>query len=104
MRLSVLMMTAGAAALTAGCATVPSTPAGMEAGKFVQFECSGQSFQARFNPDGNTVRVRSHSGAAELSAQSDGYADEGYMLALKGPDGITLTHAGKVLGKNCKRA
>lgn len=97
------LMAVAAASLVAGCATV-APPAGMEAGKFVTFDCSGQDFQARFNPDGNTVRVRSHSGAAELSAQGENYAGEGYVLTLKGPDGIALSHAGKVLGKNCKRA
>jgi hypothetical protein len=97
------LMAAAAALLVVGCATV-TPPAGMEAGKFVNFDCSGQDFQARFNPDGNTVRVRSHSGAAELSAKGDNYEGDGYVLSLKGPDGITLTLAGKVLGKNCKRA
>lgn len=98
-----VLMAAVAAALVAGCASVKA-PAGMEAGKFVSFDCSGQDFQARFNPDGNTVRVRSHGGAAELSAQGDSYVGEGFVLALKGPDGISLSHSGKVLGKNCKRA
>lgn len=87
-----------------GCAATAQAPAGMQAGQFVAFDCEGQDFQARFNPQGNTVRVRSHAGSAELSAAgSDVYAGEGYRLSLKGKDGIVLEHGGKVLGKNCKR-
>lgn len=89
----------------AGCATTVAPPAGMQPGRFVLFDCDGQDFQARFNPEGNTVRVRSHAGSAELvSAGADVYSGEGYKLSLKGKDGIALEYAGKVLGKNCKRA
>jgi hypothetical protein len=96
-------MAAAAAALLAGCATV-TPPAGMVPGKFVSFDCpGGQDFQARFNPDGNTVRVRSHSGAAELSAQGENYAGDGFTLTLKGAEGISLSFGGKTLGRNCKR-
>lgn len=94
-----------AVAVLAGCATTAPVPAGLEAGKFVSFDCEGADFQARFNAEGNTVRVRSHSGAAELSAAGDGvYQAEGFKLMTKGATGVTLEHAGKVLGKNCKRA
>ncbi|MDZ7652394.1 MAG: hypothetical protein U5L03_07470 [Burkholderiaceae bacterium] len=95
----------GAAAALAGCATTPPVPAGLEAGKFVSFDCEGQDFQARYNPDGNTVRVRTHHGAAELASAGDGvYQGDGYKLSMKGTSGVTIEHAGKALGKNCKRA
>jgi hypothetical protein len=93
-----------AAALT-GCATTASAPAGLEAGKFVSFSCEGQGFQARYNPDGNTVRVRTHHGAVELASAGDGiYQADGFKLSTKGASGMTIEHAGKALGKNCKRA
>lgn len=89
----------------AACATTAETPAGMEAGKFVTFNCEKGSFQARWNPDGKTVRVRSHSGAAELSSAAGGsYSGEGFVLQTAGPDGVSLAHGGKVLNKNCKKA
>lgn len=101
----ILLAALPASVLLVACATTTPAPAGLEAGKFVNFDCSGQDFSARFDPDGNTVRVRSHSGAAELSAQPDGnYSGDGFVFTTKGPDGISLSHAGKALGKNCKRA
>jgi hypothetical protein len=89
----------------AACATTAPAPAGMEAGKFVSFDCEGQDFQARYSVDTGTVRVRSHSGAAELSrAGDDAFSGEGFKLMLRGANGIALEHGGKMLGKNCKRA
>jgi outer membrane biogenesis lipoprotein LolB len=94
-----------ATAVMAGCATTNSVPAGLEAGKFVSFDCEGQDFSARFNPEGNTVRVRTHHGATELSPAGEGvYQGDGFKLSMKSATGITIEHAGKVLGKNCKRA
>jgi hypothetical protein len=40
----------------AACATTAPAPAGMEAGKFVSFDCEGQDFQARYSVDTGTVR------------------------------------------------
>jgi hypothetical protein len=97
------MFCIGAAVVLAGCASTP-TPAGLEPGKFVGFDCEGQDFQARFNPDGNTVRVRTHHGAAELASAGEGvYQGEGYKLSMKSATGVTIEHAGKAIGKNCKR-
>jgi hypothetical protein len=104
MKINLVLSLAAAAAL-AGCATTASVPAGLEAGKFVSFSCEGQGFQARYNPDGNTVRVRTHHGAAELASVGDGlYQGDGYKLSMKGGSGTMIEHAGKALGKNCKRA
>lgn len=91
--------------LSAGCASLTPAPAGLESGRFVSFDCEGQDFQARFNPEGNTVRVRTHHGAAELSAAADGvYQGDGFRLLMKSPTGVTIEHAGKAIGRNCKRA
>jgi hypothetical protein len=95
----------GAAVALAACATTASVPAGLEAGKFVAFDCEGQDFQARYSADTGTVRVRSHSGAAELTRAGDeAFAGEGFKLMLQGANGLALEHGGKLLGKNCKRA
>jgi len=76
----------------------------MESGKFVSFDCEGGDFQARWNPETSTVRVRTHHGAAELSKVADGrFSADGYELVSAG--GVTtLSHAGKVVSKNCKRS
>ena len=88
----------------AACATTAATPGGMEGGKFVTFNCDKGSFQARWDPDGKTVRVRSQHGAAELSpADERSYAGDGFVLRTAGPDGISLSHEGKVLSKSCKK-
>lgn len=89
----------------AACVTTLSGPAGMEAGRFVSFACEGGAFQARWNSEGNTVRVRSLHGAAELTRTEGGtYAGDGFALQTSGQDGVSLSHAGKTLGKNCKKA
>ncbi len=88
----------------AACATMASAPAGMEAGKFVNYACEKGGFQARWNPDTKSVRVRSHHGAAELSAAADGsYSGDGFVMRTAGADGVSLAHEGKVLNKNCKK-
>ena len=95
---------ASSALVLAACATTASTPAGMEAGKFVNYGCDKGGFQARWDPDGKTVRVRSQHGAAELTPAAEGsYSGEGFVLRTVGPDGISLAHEGKVLSKNCKK-
>ena len=62
-----LLSLAGAASLvllTAACATAP---AGMQAGRFVDYACDNNArFSARLADDGKTVRVRSIHGAAAL--------------------------------------
>jgi hypothetical protein len=77
----------------------------MEPGKFVTFDCEGGDFQARWNPDTSTVRVRSHHGSAELDKVAEGtFRGDGFELVSAGSSGATLSHAGKVISKNCKRA
>ncbi len=94
-----------AAAALAACATTGSSSAPLERGKFVVFTCEGQAFQARLAAEGNTVRVRSQHGAAELAAADAGqYKGEGFTLFTSGVNGIALDHSGKLLAKNCKRA
>jgi hypothetical protein len=99
-----VLLAVAASAVLAGCASMTPAPVGMESGRFVNFDCEGQDFQARFNPEGNTVRVRTHHGAAELSAASDGvYQGDGFRLLMKSATGVTIEHAGKPIGRNCKR-
>lgn len=87
----------------AACATMAPAPAGMESGKFVSFDCDGGDFQARWNPETSTVRVRTHHGAAELNKVADGrFTGDGYELVTAG-GATTLTYGGKVVSKNCKR-
>ena len=91
--------------VAAGCATMSDAPAGMEAGKFVSYTCEKGGFQARWNPDSKSVRVRSQHGAAELSAGADGtYSGDNFLMRTSGPDGVSLAHDGKVLGSKCKKA
>jgi len=94
---------AALAVALAACSTMAPAPAGMESGKFVSFGCESGGFQARWNAETSTVRVRTHHGAAELSKVADGrYTGEGYELVSSG-SAVTLSHAGKVINKNCKR-
>jgi hypothetical protein len=92
------------AVAAAGCASSPSAPGGLPAGKFVTMTCGeNKSFQVRMSDDGRTVRVRAHPGSAELDRQADGrYTGEGYVLNLNAEGGATLDHAGKSQGKGCK--
>ena len=53
-----LLALAGVAVMS-GCASSPSVPAGMQAGKFVSYECEGgKRLQARLAADGSTVEVQ----------------------------------------------
>lgn len=93
-------------ALLAGCATTGGVPAGMQAGKFVQYSCEGgKSFSARAAEGGSTVRVRGHHGAAELDRKADGvYEGDGYRLTTSGPEAVSLMHGGKAQAVRCKVA
>ena len=91
--------------LASACASLAPTPTGMEAGKFVTFDCDGGDFQARWNPDTSSVRVRTHHGSAELDKVADGtFRGDGFELVSAGGAAPTLAHGGKVIGNNCKRA
>jgi ABC-type phosphate transport system substrate-binding protein len=64
-----LLALAGVAVMS-GCASSPSVPAGMQAGKFVSYECEGgKRLQARLAADGSTVRIR-HEGGYGRSSRS----------------------------------
>jgi hypothetical protein len=92
-------------ALASACASMAPAPTGMEAGKFVTFDCDGGDFQARWNPDTSTVRVRSHHGSAELDKAADGsFRGDGFELVSASGAMPTLAHGGKVISKNCRRA
>jgi hypothetical protein len=100
-----MFVSAAAAVVLASCATTGATTSALERGKFVAFDCEGQAFQARLSAEGNTVRVRTQHGAAELSPAGESrYSGDGFTLHTKGSNGIALEHGGKLLGKNCKRA
>ncbi len=99
-----LCLTLSLTLASGACATSAGTPGGMEAGKFVTFNCDKGSFQARWDPDGKTVRVRSQHGAAELSPAAEGsYSGDGFVLRTVGPDGVSFAHEGKMLSKSCKK-
>ncbi len=93
------------ALVAAGCASVAAPPEGMKAGQFVRLACDGTNFQARASEDGRSVRVRTLHGSAELDMKQEGvFAGEGFQLSTRGPERISLTHNGKVHGKNCRPA
>lgn len=100
MKTALSIVLAGAA-LLAGCASSPSVPAGMQAGKFVSYECEGgKRFQARLAADGSTVRIR-HEGGYELDRKANGvYEGEGWSLETQGK--IELSHKGKVAARGCR--
>ena len=92
--------------LAAACASPSTGTAALPADRFVAMSCAdGKGFQVRRAPDGQTVRVRSHHGAAELQRQAYGrFTGDGYTLDLAGQGGVALDHDGKSQGKSCKRA
>jgi hypothetical protein len=92
----------GALALVAGCATAP---AGMKPGQFVAYQCAQghKGFQARYNADTKSVRVRALHGSAELSGAGDGkFTGEGYVLDATNAAAVSLTHNGKLESSQCK--
>ena len=75
-----LLALAGVAVMS-GCASSPSVPAGMQAGKFVSYECEGgKRLQARLAADGSTVRIR-HEGGYELDRKGNGCFQRGVIRA-----------------------
>ena len=97
--LSILAL-AGVAVLS-GCASSPSVPAGMQAGKFVSYECEGgKRLQARLAADGSTVRIR-HEGGYELDRKGNGvFEGEGWRLETQGK--VELHHHGKPVARACR--
>lgn len=97
--LSILAL-AGVAVLS-GCASSPSVPAGMQAGKFVSYECEGgKRFQARLAADSSTVRIR-YEGGYELDRKANGvYEGEGWRLETQGK--VELQHNGKTMLRACR--
>lgn len=92
-----------ASASLAACATT-SSPMGLQEGQFVSFDCEGSDFQARWNAQTKTVRVRTIHGAAELNQAGDAkFEGDGFVLQTTTADGTAISHSGKVIGKNCKK-
>ena len=97
-----LSVTLIGAALVAGCASGPAAaPAGMQAGKFVAYQCDGgKRLQARLAADGSSVRIR-HEGGYELDHKGAGvYEGEGWQLKTQG--GVEVHHNGKPVARNCR--
>lgn len=93
----------GAAVLFSGCASTSVPVSGMAVGKFVNFECVGGRFSARASENGETVRIRTLHGAAELERKAGGvYEGEGYRFEAAGAAGVQLIHNGKSAGSQCK--
>ncbi len=109
MKLALIVLTMSLASLTAGCAsTTGKSAAEANPGKFVTYSCEDKkSFQARFNPEEGTVRVRTKQGAAELTKGGRGlYRDDEntWILALDVGNKTELVHKGKAIYKNCAAA
>jgi hypothetical protein len=90
------------ALLAVGCAS--TGPAGMKPQQFVSFQCAtGKSFQARFNPEANTVRVRALHGSVELVSMGQGkFGADDYVLETEGANAVSLLHKGKPEAAQCK--
>lgn len=92
-----------AVAVLASCATTTATvPAGMKAGRFVDYSCEGgKRLAARAAEDGSTVRIR-FEGGYELDRKEAGVY-EGYGWKLVTQAGAAeLVHGGKVVAAGCK--
>ncbi|MFN3595089.1 MAG: hypothetical protein ACK4TK_10475 [Thiobacillaceae bacterium] len=93
------------AAIAAGCATGGKSVAEQTPGKFITYACDkGKSFQARFDAETGTVRIRTHDGSAELTKGDRGlYRDDlgHWVLALGDGNNTELVHNGKAVYTNC---
>ena len=103
--LSLSTLILAAAALTSGCATSGKSVAEQTPGKFITYVCDkNKSFQARFDAETGTVRIRSHDGSAELTKGDRGlYRDDlgQWVLALGEGNKTELMHGGKAVYTNC---
>jgi hypothetical protein len=86
------------------CATPVEKAAGLKPGEFVALSCQGgKMFRARLSPEGDSVRVRTLHGSAELAAAGGGvFKGEGFELDARPADGVTLTHNGKTDASGCR--
>lgn len=101
MKLAHIALAAAAMTLSA-CATAPI--AGLEAGKFVRYDCTGSDFSARMSDDGKTLRLRTKEGSMDLDAAGDGtYKGDGFTFYGSGDRGIALQHKDKWVGERCKK-
>jgi hypothetical protein len=88
--------------VVSACATAPI--AGLEAGKFVRYDCAGSDFSARMSDDGKDLRLRTKEGSVELTASADGtYRGDGFIFYGSSDRGIALRHNDKWLGERCKK-
>lgn len=101
-----LFIAVSAIATLGGCATGGGKSAAEQTpGKFITYTCEGnKSFQARFDAENGTARIRTHDGSAELTKGARGlYRDDDglWILALADGNGTELVHKSKAQYKNC---
>jgi hypothetical protein len=98
------LLAAGLVLTLVGCATPAEQAAGLKPGSFVSLQCStGRSFQARLAAEGESVRVRTQHGSAELSSAGNGvFKDGDFELDARPADGLRLMHKGKPEAGGCK--
>lgn len=91
------------AAVTA-CATPAEQAAGLKAGVFVPLQCAGgKTFQARLAAEGDSVRVRTQHGSAELSSVGNGvFRDGDIELDARPESGMKLSFKGKPEAVDCR--
>ncbi len=95
-----------AVTISAGCATSGGKSAAeANPGKFVSYTClDKKSFQARFNAEEGTVRIRTHEGSAELTKGNRGlYWDDEkkWILSLGDGQSTELVLNNKAIYKEC---
>jgi hypothetical protein len=86
------------------CATPVERAAGLKPGEFVVLSCQGgKVFRARLSPEGDSVRVRTLHGSAELAAAGGGvFKGDGFELDARPAEGVSLMHNGKVDSSGCR--
>lgn len=101
-----LLVCVGSTLALVACATPPERAIGLKPGEFVALNCQGgKVFRARLAPEGDSVRVRTLHGSAELAAAGGGvFKGEGFELDTRPAEGAALTHNGKADAVACKAA
>lgn len=100
------LMTLCMGLILGACATAPERAAGLKPGEFVAFTCQGgKVLRARLSEQGDSVRVRTQHGSAELLASRAGvFKGESFELDTRPAEGAMLSYNGKADATGCKAA